>query len=212
MNQGCVLALTGRASDAIEMLISGIAAYRTTGATALAAILFAALGARPCGAWAIRGGLALHRRSDDSGGNNQGKVVRGRDPSNRRRNRADVAGAGRGESASAISSARSRLRAQQQAKSWELRAATSLARLWRDQGKRQRGPRSSRAGLRLVHRRLRHARFERGQGVARQPEGMMARPCLPWQCPLVAHRVISCAAEFCHYGGMAERTHRNLDL
>jgi len=26
---------------------------------------------------------------------------------------------------------------QQQAKSWELRAATSLARLWRDQGKRQ---------------------------------------------------------------------------
>ena len=33
MNQGCVLALTGRASDAIEMLISGIAAYRTTGAT-----------------------------------------------------------------------------------------------------------------------------------------------------------------------------------
>ena len=26
MNQGCVLALTGRASDAIEMLISGIAA------------------------------------------------------------------------------------------------------------------------------------------------------------------------------------------
>ena len=25
---------------------------------------------------------------------------------------------------------------QQQAKSWELRAATSLARLWRDQGKR----------------------------------------------------------------------------
>jgi hypothetical protein len=33
MSQGCVLALTGRASDAIEMLISGIAAYRTTGAT-----------------------------------------------------------------------------------------------------------------------------------------------------------------------------------
>jgi len=26
---------------------------------------------------------------------------------------------------------------QQQAKSWELRAATSMARLWRDQGKRQ---------------------------------------------------------------------------
>ena len=55
----------------------------------------------------------------------------------------------------------------QQAKSWELRAATSMARLWRDQGKRQRGPRSSRPGLRLVHRRLRHARSEGGQGAAR---------------------------------------------
>ena len=34
-----------------------------------------------------------------------------------------------------ISSVRSRSR-QQQAKSWELRAAMSVARLWRDQGKR----------------------------------------------------------------------------
>ena len=36
-----------------------------------------------------------------------------------------------------ISSARSQSRVQQQAKSWELRAAMSLARLWRDQGKVQ---------------------------------------------------------------------------
>ena len=56
----------------------------------------------------------------------------------------------------------------QQAKSWELRAAMSMARLWRDQGKRDAGPRSSRSGLRLVHRRLRHARPEGGQGVARR--------------------------------------------
>ena len=35
-----------------------------------------------------------------------------------------------------ISSVRSRSLAQQQAKSWELRAAMSMARLWRDQGKR----------------------------------------------------------------------------
>ena len=35
-----------------------------------------------------------------------------------------------------ISSARSRSRVKQQAKSWELRAAMSMARLWRDQGKR----------------------------------------------------------------------------
>ena len=36
-----------------------------------------------------------------------------------------------------ISSVRSRWRVQQQAKSWELRAAMSMARLWRDQGKPQ---------------------------------------------------------------------------
>ena len=36
-----------------------------------------------------------------------------------------------------ISSARSRSRANNKPKSWELRAAMSLARLWRDQGKVQ---------------------------------------------------------------------------
>ena len=55
----------------------------------------------------------------------------------------------------------------QEARSLELRAAHDLARLWRDQGKRARGPRTSRSGLRLVHRRLRHARSEGGEGVAR---------------------------------------------
>ena len=35
-----------------------------------------------------------------------------------------------------ISSARSTVARAQQAKSWELRAAMSMARLWRDQGKR----------------------------------------------------------------------------
>ena len=101
-NQGSLLALTGRASDAIEMLISGIAAFRTTGATLWMPFRFAALGPRPCGAGAIRGGLALHRRSDDGGGNNQGKVVRGGHPPNGRGNRADVARAGRGESGGAF--------------------------------------------------------------------------------------------------------------
>ena len=57
---------------------------------------------------------------------------------------------------------------EQGAKFWELRAAITLARLWHDQGKRARSPRATRSGLRLVHRRLRHARSERGQGVARR--------------------------------------------
>ena len=38
---------------------------------------------------------------------------------------------------------------------WELRAATSLARLWADQGERREGARPARPGLRLVHRGLR---------------------------------------------------------
>ena len=45
----------------------------------------------------------------------------------------------------------------QEAKTFELRAATSLARLWQRQGKRDR-PAICWRHLRLVHRRLRHAR------------------------------------------------------
>ena len=58
---------------------------------------------------------------------------------------------------------------QQQAKSWELRAATSMARLWRDQGKRQRPANfslRSTAGSPKASTR----RPERGQGVARRAE------------------------------------------
>ena len=33
LNQGCILILTEKASDAVQMMISGIAAYRSTGAT-----------------------------------------------------------------------------------------------------------------------------------------------------------------------------------
>ena len=47
----------------------------------------------------------------------------------------------------------------QEAKSWELRAATSYARLMRDQG-RVGGARTGRADTRLVHRGLRHRRSE----------------------------------------------------
>ena len=55
-----------------------------------------------------------------------------------------------------------------QSRSLELRAATSLARLWAEQGKRAEGPRPPRAGLRLVHRGLRHRRPQGRQGAARR--------------------------------------------
>ena len=84
VNQGCVLALTGRTLDASKCWYFRDGRHADNGSDSLDAILFAALGPRPCGTGAIRGGLALHRRGDDSGGNNQGKVVRGRDPPNRR--------------------------------------------------------------------------------------------------------------------------------
>ena len=53
---------------------------------------------------------------------------------------------------------------QQQAKSWELRASTSLARLWRDQGNA--GARTVGSWLRVVHRGVRHARSEGSEGAA----------------------------------------------
>ena len=133
------------------------------------AILFAAFGPRPCGAWAIRGSLALHRRSDDSGGDDQGKMVRGRDPPNRRRNRADVARARRGESAGAF---RACHRHCPHAAGKVLGIARgdepgpAVARSWQTAA----GPRSPRPGLRLVHRRLRHRGPERSQGVARRAD------------------------------------------
>ena len=64
---------------------------------------------------------------------------------------------------------------QQQAKSWELRAAMSMARLWRDQGKRDASSRTARSGLRLVYRGLRHARSEGGEGAAGGVGGVTVR-------------------------------------
>ena len=55
-----------------------------------------------------------------------------------------------------------------EAKSWELRTSTSLARLWQSQGKRQRGVSVARPGLRLVHRGVRTQGFAGSEGSARR--------------------------------------------
>jgi class 3 adenylate cyclase/predicted ATPase len=136
INQGSVLALTGRASDAIEMLIYGIGAFRETGATrwmpfyllhlarahaqlrqfeeAWRCIDEAMIAAETtkeiwCEAEIHRtaGEIALMSPEHDAA-NAEAHFER------------------------AIAIAR-----EQKAKSWELRAATSMARLWRDQDKRQ---------------------------------------------------------------------------
>jgi predicted ATPase len=136
MSQGCVLALTGRASDATEMLISGITALLATEGTfwisfylPYLARAHAALGQFEA-AWRCIGEATrivettretwceaeVHRAAGD---------IALMSPER------DTAKAeAHFERALAVARA-------QQAKSWELRATASLARLWRDQGKRQ---------------------------------------------------------------------------
>ena len=62
--------------------------------------------------------------------------MRGRDPSFNRRNRPDTPKRDAAKAEASFERALGIARAQQ-AKFWELRAAMSLARLWRDQGKVQ---------------------------------------------------------------------------
>ena len=135
-SQGCVLALTGRASDATEMLISGMAAMRTTGTTLWMPFLLPHLARAHAelgqfeAAWRCIGEAMtaaettkekwceadIHRTAGEI-------ALMSPEP--------DAAKA-QAHFERAIAIARA-----QKAKSWELRAATSLARLWRDHGKRQ---------------------------------------------------------------------------
>jgi predicted ATPase/class 3 adenylate cyclase len=135
MNQGCVLALTGKASEAVQMMTSGITAFRSTGATlwmpwylSYLARAYAALDhfddAWRCIGEAITAvettkekwcEAEVHRTAGEI-------ALLSREP--------DAAKA-EAYFERALAVAR-----QQQAKSWELRAAVSMARLWGDQGKR----------------------------------------------------------------------------
>jgi class 3 adenylate cyclase/predicted ATPase len=137
--QGCVLALTGKAADAVQMITSGITALRSTGSTlwmpshlSYLATAYAALGQFDNAWWCI------------------GEAITAAEITKERWQEADIhrmAGeiellspkpnAAKAETyfERALAVAR-----EQQAKSWELRAAMSLARLWRDHhGKRQEG-------------------------------------------------------------------------
>jgi class 3 adenylate cyclase/predicted ATPase len=135
LNQGCVLPLTGKAADAVQMITSGITALRSTGATfrlplylPYLATAYAELGqfddAWRCIAEAM---TAIETTKETWFEANvcrmAGKVaLKAPEPD---APKAEVFF----ERALAVARA-------QQAKSWELRAAMSMARLWRDQGKR----------------------------------------------------------------------------
>jgi class 3 adenylate cyclase/predicted ATPase len=137
INQGSALALAGRASDAIEMLISGITAVRTTGGTIWEPLnlphlarVHAELGqfeeAWRCIGEAITAAETTKEKWCEAEIHRTAGEIALMSPE------LDAAKAeAHFERAVAIARA-------QKAKSWELRAATSLARLWRDQGKRQR--------------------------------------------------------------------------
>ncbi len=139
--QGCLFGLTGRAANAVQMLTTGIAAFRSTGSTpwipirlAYLAMAHAELGnfddAWHCLAEAMSTigttkerwyEAEIHRTAGEIALLSRALLSRDLD-------------AGKAEAYfdRALTVAR-----QQQAKSWELRASMSMARLWRSQGKPQ---------------------------------------------------------------------------
>jgi class 3 adenylate cyclase/predicted ATPase len=134
--QGSLLALTGKASDAVLMTTSGVTAMRSTGATVKLPIHLGHLARAHADlghfddAWRYIGEAmtavetAKEKWCEAEVQRVAGEIaLKSPEP--------DVAKA-QVYFEHALSVARA-----QQAKSWELRAAMSLARLWRDQGKRQ---------------------------------------------------------------------------
>jgi predicted ATPase len=134
--QGCVLAATGEASDAIRVFNSGIAAYRSTGATvngpfhlSYLASAYVELGQFD-NAWrCISEAMEAVGTAKETWW--EAEVHRMAGETARKSPEPDVPKA-QTYFERALAVAR-----QQQAKSFELRAAMSLARLWRDQGKVQ---------------------------------------------------------------------------
>jgi predicted ATPase len=136
MNEGSVLALTGRASDATEMLTSGISAWRTSGATIYLTFYLPRLSRAHAElgqfeeAWRCIGdAMTAVETTKEKWCEAEVHRVAGEIAL-----KSPVPDATKAQAYFERSLAVAR---QQQAKSWELRAATSLARLWRDQGKRQ---------------------------------------------------------------------------
>jgi predicted ATPase len=136
LQQGCVLVLTGKASAAIEMIKSAVAALRSTGTTvwfpfglSYLAKAYAELGQFD-DAWrsigeAISTIEATKERWFEAETNRIAGEIALKSPE------PDAA------KAEEYFERALKVARQQQAKSWELRAAMSLARLWRDQGKVQ---------------------------------------------------------------------------
>jgi predicted ATPase len=134
--QGCLLALTGKAADAVNRITAGIAEFRSTGATCFVPLYLAYL----------TRAYAELSQSDDAG-RCIDEAMQAIETSKERWCEAEVYRTA-GEialmppepdaaKAQAYFQHALAVASKQTAKSWELRAAMSMARLWRDQGKRQ---------------------------------------------------------------------------
>jgi class 3 adenylate cyclase/DNA-binding SARP family transcriptional activator/predicted ATPase len=133
--QGCALALTGEAAEAVHMISSGISAWRSTGSTVFAPLCLSYLAtayvdlgkfddARRCIGEAMATTEALKETWFEAEVHRVAGEIALKSPE------PDAAQA-EAYFERALAVAR-----QQSAKSLELRAAMSMARLWRDQGKR----------------------------------------------------------------------------
>jgi predicted ATPase len=133
--RGWALALTGKAAEAVQMITSGFTAYRSTGAKLLLPSLLSCLAgahyqlgqfddARQCIVEAMTTIEATKQSWCEADVHRMAGEIALMSP------KRDVAKA-EAEFQHALAIART-----QQAKSWELRAAMSMARLWRNQGKR----------------------------------------------------------------------------
>ena len=82
--QGCVLALTGKAAEAVQMITSGLIAWRSTGAIMLIPFYLSHLATTYAELGRFRRRSTLRSRSQHGGGNDQGKMVRsGNSPNGR---------------------------------------------------------------------------------------------------------------------------------
>jgi predicted ATPase len=134
-NQGCVLVLSGNSSEAVHMLVSGISAWRSIGATLFLpkylshlATAYAKLGQFDEAWGSIGEAMTLIETSKEKWAAAEVHRVAGEI--------ALISPEPEAAKAQAYFERAIAVARKQQAKSWELRAAMSMARLWRDQGKR----------------------------------------------------------------------------
>jgi predicted ATPase len=132
--QGFVSALTGKVSDALQTITSGLAALRPTGTTMWLPLYLSSL----AGAYAELGQFDDARRCIEEARTTMETTKERWWEAEVHRTAGEIALKSPKDAAKAEAYFERALAVarQQRAKSWELRAAMSMARLWRDQGKR----------------------------------------------------------------------------